>query len=60
MRKLQEDWVVVILGFLVIGLALINIKSPVPVYSWATGSDLASKVFSGENLLNIFIQLFLY
>jgi len=56
MRKLQEDWVVVILGFLVIGLALINIKSPVPVYSWATGSDLASKVFSGENLLNIFIQ----
>lgn len=56
MRKLQEDWVVVILGFLVIGLALINIKSPVPVYSWATGSDLASKVFSEQNLLNIFIQ----
>src|SRR4029079_17773335 len=56
MKKLQEDWVVVILGFLVIGLALINIKSPVPMYSWATGEDLAAKVFSSINLINIFIQ----
>jgi uncharacterized integral membrane protein (TIGR00698 family) len=56
MKKLQEDWVVVILGFLVIGLALVNIKSPVPVYSWSTADDLASKVFSVPNLLNIVIQ----
>jgi uncharacterized integral membrane protein (TIGR00698 family) len=56
MKKLQEDWVVVILGFLVIGLALVNIKSPVPTYSWATAGDLASKIFSGSNLINIAIQ----
>lgn len=56
MKKLQEDWVVVILGFLVIGLALINIKSPVPAYSWATADDLAAKVFSTANLMNIFVQ----
>lgn len=57
MKKLQEDWVVVILGFLVIGLALVNIKSPVPVYSWATGDDLASKIFTGANIMNVVIQL---
>ena len=56
MKKLQEDWVVVILGFLVIGLALVNIKSPVPTYSWATAGDLASEIFSGSNLINIAIQ----
>jgi uncharacterized integral membrane protein (TIGR00698 family) len=56
MRKLQEDWVVVILGFLVIGLALVNVKSPVPIYSWAVANDLTAKVFSGSNLLNILIQ----
>jgi uncharacterized integral membrane protein (TIGR00698 family) len=56
MKKLQEDWVVVILGFLVIGLALVNIKSPVPAYSWATANDLVTKVFSAGNLINILIQ----
>lgn len=56
MKKLQEDWVVVILGFLVIGLALVNIKSPVPAYSWATASDLANKIFNAANIINIIIQ----
>jgi uncharacterized integral membrane protein (TIGR00698 family) len=56
MKKLQEDWVVVILGFLVIGLALINVKSPVPAYSWTTADDLTSKVFNAGNLVNIIIQ----
>ena len=57
MKKIHEDWVVVILGFLVIGLALVNIKSPVPSYSWAGVEDLSTKVFSGANLVNILIQL---
>ena len=57
MKKIHEDWVVVILGFLVIGLALVNIKSPVPSYSWVGVEDLSTKVFSGANLVNIFIQL---
>lgn len=56
MKKLHEDWVTVILGFLVILLAMVNIKSPVPAYSWANGADLANKVLSGANLLNLFIQ----
>ena len=57
MKKIHEDWVVVILGFLVIGLALVNIKSPVPSYSWAGVEDLSTKVFSGANLVNLLIQL---
>ena len=56
MKKLHEDWVVVILGFLVIGLALINIKSPVPAYSWASADELFAKVFNVANLVNIIIQ----
>jgi uncharacterized integral membrane protein (TIGR00698 family) len=56
MKKLNEDWVVVILGFLIIVLALIGIKSPVPPYSWANPSDLSSKVFTSANIINIFIQ----
>lgn len=56
MKKLHEDWVTVILGFLVILLALVNIKSPVPAYSWSNSEDLANKVLSGANLLNLFIQ----
>ena len=56
MKKLHEDWVVVILGFLVIGLALVNIKSPVPVYSWASADELFAKVFNVANLVNIIIQ----
>src|SRR6476660_7580593 len=56
MKKLQEDWVVVILGFLVIVLALLNIKSPVPMYSWSTADDLALKVFNSSNIVNILIQ----
>lgn len=56
MKKLHEDWVTVILGFAIILLAVVNFKSPVPGYSWASASELGSKVFSGANLLNFLIQ----
>ncbi|HUQ64971.1 MAG TPA: putative sulfate exporter family transporter [Flavitalea sp.] len=56
MKKLHEDWVVVILGFLVIALALANIKSPVPFYSWAGTDDLFAKIFIASNIVNIIIQ----
>ena len=56
MKKIHEDWVVVILGFLMIALAIVNIKSPVPSYSWANAADLSTKVLSGANLINILIQ----
>ncbi|MBL7698026.1 MAG: putative sulfate exporter family transporter [Chitinophagaceae bacterium] len=56
MKKLHEDWVTVILGFLVILLALVNVQSPVPDYNWANAGDLGAKVFSGANILNFLIQ----
>lgn len=56
MKKIHEDWVVVILGFLVIGLALANIKSPVPSYSWTGVEDLSNKILHGANLVNLLIQ----
>ena len=56
MKKIHEDWVVVILGFLVIGLALVNIKSPIPAYSWASAEDLGLKVFSATTLIHIAVQ----
>jgi uncharacterized integral membrane protein (TIGR00698 family) len=56
MKKIHEDWVVVILGFLVIGLALVNIKSPVPSYAWSGAEHLSEKIFTGTNLVHILIQ----
>ena len=56
MKKLNEDWVVVILGFLVIILAIIGIQSPVPSYSWSNSSELVSKVFTPGNISNILLQ----
>jgi uncharacterized integral membrane protein (TIGR00698 family) len=54
---LHEDWVVVILGFLVIILALFGVQSAVPGFSWSSGSELASKVLAPANLLKIVLQL---
>jgi uncharacterized integral membrane protein (TIGR00698 family) len=55
-KTLHEDWVVVILGFLVILLALAGLKSAVPAYKWSGIDDLTGKVFSSVNLLSIALQ----
>jgi uncharacterized integral membrane protein (TIGR00698 family) len=47
---LHEDWVVVVLGFLVIVLAIAGVKPIVPAYSWSGADDLAAKVLTGKNL----------
>lgn len=52
----NEDWVVVILGFLIIILALAGIRPFTPVYNWSDGSDLLNKVFTFSNLVLIAIQ----
>lgn len=52
-KAMHEDWVVVILGFLVILLALVGIQSAIPVYEWTFGADLSMKVLSSGNLLKI-------
>lgn len=56
---LSEDWTVVVLGFCIIGLSLGGWLLPVPAYAWKTNTELATQVFSSENLLRIGIQ-FLY
>jgi uncharacterized integral membrane protein (TIGR00698 family) len=52
----NEDWVVVVLGFLIIVLALAGIKPLTPAYSWSSGGDLANKVFTSSNLVLLSIQ----
>lgn len=54
----NEDWVVVILGFLIIILALAGIRPLTPVYNWSSSNDLLNKVFIPSNLVLIAIQFF--
>ena len=59
-RKLSEDWAVVLLGFIIIGLALLGLAIPVPLYKWADTTALAG-LFNGANVLKIGYQfLFAY
>ena len=52
----NEDWIVVILGFLIIGLALAGIHPLTPQSNWSSGNDLLSKVLTSGNLLLIGTQ----
>ena len=52
----SEDWVVVILGFLIIFLALAGFSPGVPSFGWSTGSDLVNKIFLPSNLFLIAVQ----
>lgn len=56
---LQEDWVIVSLGFIIICLSLFAFALPVPSFSWKDSAELFEKVLSGQNLLLILFQ-FLY
>lgn len=56
---LHEDWVSVILGFLVIAVTLFWFVVPVPVYKWDDWSAFGADVVSGSNLTTILVQ-FLY
>ena len=53
---LQEDWVIVSLGFIIICASIFAFVLPVPTFSWKDGSDLLSKVLSFENLGKILLQ----
>ncbi|KRD12601.1 sulfate transporter [Flavobacterium sp. Root901] len=57
--NIHEDWTVVILGFLIIGISLFIFLPEVPVFSWSNTSDLPAKVLDTNNIQIIFIQ-FLY
>jgi uncharacterized integral membrane protein (TIGR00698 family) len=56
---LHEDWAVVVLGFLIIGLAIAGVAFPVPSFSWSDGDGIAGKVLSGDNLVKAFFQFLL-
>jgi uncharacterized integral membrane protein (TIGR00698 family) len=61
MKKLAltEDWTVVLLGFLIIGLALTGIKIPSPSFGWESTSDLTEKVLTVGNLVKL-AQIFVF
>ena len=57
--SLHEDWVVVILGFLIILLAIVGIRPLTPVYNWSTATEFSGKILDGVNLGKIGIQFLL-
>ncbi len=54
--RIHEDWIVVILGFLIIALALSGLIIPVPSFGWKNSDDLFDKVLSGSNLAAMLMQ----
>jgi uncharacterized integral membrane protein (TIGR00698 family) len=56
---IHEDWTVVVLGFLIIGISLFLYLPTVPVFKWSSGSNLLGDVLAYENLQILLIQ-FIY
>lgn len=56
---IHEDWVSVILGFLIIIISLLWFVVPVPSYTWESWTMFSSDVMSGSNISTILVQ-FLY
>ncbi|MCV9926059.1 putative sulfate exporter family transporter [Flavobacterium sp. LS1R49] len=56
---IHEDWTVVILGFIIIGISLFIFLPEVPIFKWSNGTDLLSDVFDSWNLQIIGLQ-FIY
>ncbi|MBF4518277.1 putative sulfate exporter family transporter [Flavobacterium sp. ANB] len=56
---IHEDWTVVILGFIIIGISLFLYLPEVPIFKWSNGSDLLNDIFEFGNVQILLIQ-FLY
>ncbi|MDQ2656920.1 MAG: putative sulfate exporter family transporter, partial [Bacteroidota bacterium] len=56
---LDEDWAVVVLGFVIIFIFLAGMVIPSPVYKWDSGQDLFETVFAAGNLLRMLYQFVL-
>src|SRR5687767_10287024 len=56
---LDEDWAVVVLGFIIIFLFVGGLIIPAPVYKWNNAQDLSQSIFSSGNLLRILYQFIL-
>ena len=60
-KVLHEDWVVAILGFLIIAIAIFGYVLPVPGFGWKNSGELFSKVLSVDNLALLGVQfLFIF
>src|SRR6478735_2050545 len=53
---LHEDWVVVVLGFLIVAAALFSIVPAPPSYSWESVDQLTGKILTAENFSKIGVQ----
>jgi uncharacterized integral membrane protein (TIGR00698 family) len=54
--KWHEDWVTVILGFIIIFFAIAGVQAIAPSFSWKTSDELFSKVLATTNLSRIAVQ----
>lgn len=54
--NLSEDWIVVIIGFLIIGIVLLGFSAAAPVFKWTDSQQLFTNVFSSSNFKNLFLQ----
>lgn len=54
--SLHEDWVVVLLGALVILISLFFYVVPVPAFNWASSDELSNKVLTSGNIATLLIQ----
>src|SRR3989337_1505790 len=53
---IDEDWAVVLLGFIIIFIFLSGVIIQAPTYSWSNTQELSEKIFAYGNLLKILIQ----
>lgn len=53
---LDEDWAVVLLGFVIIFLFLGGLIIPAPTYKWSNATELFQNVFAPGNLLTMLYQ----
>lgn len=56
---MDEDWAVVVLGFIIILLFLAGANISAPAYKWSSAQDLGETIFSSGNLLRMAYQFIL-
>ncbi len=56
-KVVSEDWVVVILGFLLIGFFLLGFKVLLPAFSWEKPADLYAVILNPDNLIRMLTLL---
>lgn len=56
---LDEDWAVVLLGFIIIFLFLGGVIIQAPVYKWSSTQELTDTIFAGDNVLKMVYQFVL-